>query len=160
MLRAGVSLPVLMKLLGHKSPNMTLRYVEVSLLDVEHEFQLARQQPRDPVYAALVKDTARSLGMITEFVESHQAALEKAKLTPNMVVIDLDCDAADPITLLRKFSRDRTMDGIPTVGLITNYSSELKKDHWNWGCNVIIPPLIAGSTDGIADSLRSYFKNS
>ena len=35
-----------MKLLGHKSPNMTLRYLEVSLLDVEHEFQLARQQPR------------------------------------------------------------------------------------------------------------------
>lgn len=46
MLRAGVSLPVLMKLLGHKSPNMTMRYLEVSLLDVEHEFQLARQQPR------------------------------------------------------------------------------------------------------------------
>ena len=46
MLRAGVSLPVLMKLLGHKSPNMTLRYLEVSLLDVQHEFQLARRQPR------------------------------------------------------------------------------------------------------------------
>jgi site-specific recombinase XerD len=46
MLRAGVSLPVLMKLLGHQSPNMTMRYVEVSLLDVEHEFQLARLQPR------------------------------------------------------------------------------------------------------------------
>jgi site-specific recombinase XerD len=46
MLRAGVSLPVLMKLLGHKSPNMTMRYVEVSLLDVEHEFQLARLHPR------------------------------------------------------------------------------------------------------------------
>ena len=38
--------PVLMKLLGHKSPNMTMRYGEVSLLDVEHEFQLARLQPR------------------------------------------------------------------------------------------------------------------
>jgi site-specific recombinase XerD len=46
MVRAGVSLPVLMKLLGHQSPNMTMRYVEVSLLDVEHEFQLARQHPR------------------------------------------------------------------------------------------------------------------
>jgi integrase len=35
MLRAGVTLPVLMKLLGHKSPHMTMRYVEVSLLDVQ-----------------------------------------------------------------------------------------------------------------------------
>ena len=46
MARAGVSVPVLMKLLGHQSPKMTMRYVEVSLLDVEHEFRLARQQPR------------------------------------------------------------------------------------------------------------------
>ena len=46
ILRAGVSLPVLMKLLGHQSPKMTMRYVEVSLLDVEREFRMARQQPR------------------------------------------------------------------------------------------------------------------
>jgi integrase len=46
MLRAGVTLPVVMKLLGHKTPAMTMRYLEVSLLDVQHEFQLARTQPR------------------------------------------------------------------------------------------------------------------
>lgn len=46
MLRSGVSLPVLMKLLGHKSPNMTMRYLEVSLADVQHEFQLAQSHPR------------------------------------------------------------------------------------------------------------------
>lgn len=46
MLRAGVSLPVLMKLLGHKTPKMTLRYLEVSLADVQREFQLAQSQPR------------------------------------------------------------------------------------------------------------------
>jgi hypothetical protein len=46
MLRAGVSLPVLMKLLGHKTPKMTLRYLEVSLADVQREFQLAQLNPR------------------------------------------------------------------------------------------------------------------
>jgi hypothetical protein len=46
MLRAGVTLPVLMKLLGHKSPHMTMRYVEVSLLDVAREFELASSKPR------------------------------------------------------------------------------------------------------------------
>ena len=54
MLRSGVSLPVLMKLLGHQSPNMTMRYLEVSLLDVEHEFQLARQYPRHLIPAPRV----------------------------------------------------------------------------------------------------------
>jgi hypothetical protein len=35
-----------MKLPGHESPKMTMRYVEVSLLDVGHEFRLATVQPR------------------------------------------------------------------------------------------------------------------
>jgi len=46
MIRAGVSLPAVMKLLGHLKPEMTMRYVQVSLLDVEREFHLARSQPR------------------------------------------------------------------------------------------------------------------
>jgi hypothetical protein len=46
MLRAGVSLPALMKLLGHRSANMTLRYVEITRKDLQREFHLARQHPR------------------------------------------------------------------------------------------------------------------
>lgn len=46
MLRAGVSLPALMKLLGHRTANMTLRYVEITQNDLQHEFHLARQNPR------------------------------------------------------------------------------------------------------------------
>ena len=46
MLRSGVSFPVLMKLLGHVNPEMTMRYVDVSLTDLEREFQRARLQPR------------------------------------------------------------------------------------------------------------------
>jgi integrase len=34
MLRAGVSFPALMKLLGHTSPEMTMLYVEVALVDL------------------------------------------------------------------------------------------------------------------------------
>ncbi|HEV7441496.1 MAG TPA: tyrosine-type recombinase/integrase [Steroidobacteraceae bacterium] len=46
MLRAGVSLPALMKLLGHRTANMTLRYVEITQQDLQREFHLARQTPR------------------------------------------------------------------------------------------------------------------
>jgi hypothetical protein len=45
MLRAGVSFPVLMKLLGHSSPDMTMRYVDVALTDLQREYQLARSRP-------------------------------------------------------------------------------------------------------------------
>jgi hypothetical protein len=46
MLRSGVSFPVLMKLLGHVDPAMTMRYVDGALTDLEREFQLARSKPR------------------------------------------------------------------------------------------------------------------
>jgi hypothetical protein len=35
-----------MKLLGHLKPDMTLHYVEVTLLDLQREFHMARSQPR------------------------------------------------------------------------------------------------------------------
>jgi site-specific recombinase XerD len=38
MLRAGMRLPVLMKLLGHRTINMTLRYAEVSGVDVQRAY--------------------------------------------------------------------------------------------------------------------------
>ena len=46
MLRAGVSFVAVMKLLGHKSPHMTLQYLEITQQDLQREFQLARSNPR------------------------------------------------------------------------------------------------------------------
>jgi site-specific recombinase XerD len=46
MLRAGVSFAAVMKLLGHKSPHMTMQYLEITQQDLQREFQLARSQPR------------------------------------------------------------------------------------------------------------------
>lgn len=46
MLRAGVSLPAVMKLLGHTTPTMTMLYVDVTQTDLQREFQLARSHPR------------------------------------------------------------------------------------------------------------------
>jgi integrase len=46
MLRAGISFPVLMKLLGHVDPEMTMRYVDIALTDLQREFHQARSNPR------------------------------------------------------------------------------------------------------------------
>ena len=46
MLRAGVSFAAVIKLLGHKSPHMTLEYLEITQQDLQREFHLARSHPR------------------------------------------------------------------------------------------------------------------
>jgi site-specific recombinase XerD len=48
MLRLGVSLPALMKLLGHRDIGMTLRYVLITQQDLQREFHQARQNAAHP----------------------------------------------------------------------------------------------------------------
>ena len=42
MLRCGVDLPALMKVLGHASPEMTMVHLDLALTDLQREFELAR----------------------------------------------------------------------------------------------------------------------
>jgi integrase len=46
MLRCGVDIPALMKLLGHNSPEMTMVYLDITLTDLQREFDLACSHPR------------------------------------------------------------------------------------------------------------------
>jgi len=46
MVRAGVSLPALMALLGHVKAEMTMKYVLIAGEDLQREFHLARRHPR------------------------------------------------------------------------------------------------------------------
>ncbi|MFN0103334.1 MAG: tyrosine-type recombinase/integrase [Bryobacteraceae bacterium] len=96
MLRAGVSLPALMKLLGHHNANMTLLYVEVTQQDLQREFHAARLQPRHraPVPAALeeistsvsggsaavIAALANSLRLLELYRLGSEAAPEKKQL--------------------------------------------------------------------------------
>ncbi|MCC6389379.1 MAG: tyrosine-type recombinase/integrase [Bryobacterales bacterium] len=45
MLRIGMSFPAVMKLLGHVSPEMTLRYVEITQADLQREYIAACARP-------------------------------------------------------------------------------------------------------------------
>ena len=84
MFRAGLSMPVLMKLLGHASPKMTMRYLEVSLADVQREFQLARLEPRHLVpapRAASVRAAAADLSSLLDSLQAAQHVLEMFRRT-------------------------------------------------------------------------------
>jgi len=78
MLRAGVSFPALMKLLGHTSPDMTMLYVEVALNDLQREFQQARLKPRHliPQPKTSFSLTRTGLNGVTDSLIAAQHALE------------------------------------------------------------------------------------
>ncbi|HMD98006.1 MAG TPA: tyrosine-type recombinase/integrase, partial [Terriglobia bacterium] len=83
MLRAGVSFPALMKILGHTSPEMTILYVEVALNGLQREFQQARSKPRHlvPQPKTSFAFTRTGLDGVVDSVQAAQHALEMFRRT-------------------------------------------------------------------------------
>ena len=108
MLRAGVSLPALMKLLGHHDANMTLLYVEVTQQDLQREYHAARLQPRHlvPVPPTLQHHAAE--------VSSADAAAVGAALTSALRLMGLYRQLLAPsnqrlLLLSRRLTRIRSL---------------------------------------------------
>jgi len=67
-----------MKLLGHTSPEMTMRYLDVTLTDLQREFQLARSKPRHlaPQPNAPLAPLRAGLGGVIDSLLAAQHVLE------------------------------------------------------------------------------------
>src|SRR2546429_1510599 len=88
MLRAGVSFPAVMKLLGHLSPEMTMQYLDVVLTDLQREFELARSKPRHlvPQPKAPSAPLRSGLNGVLDSLRTAQHVLEMFRRTlPNGV---------------------------------------------------------------------------
>jgi site-specific recombinase XerD len=82
MLRAGVSFPAIMKLLGHSSPDMTMRYLGVALPDLQREYQQARSRPRHLIPQPKPANSARAdLPGLVEALHAAQHVLEMFRRT-------------------------------------------------------------------------------
>jgi integrase len=83
MLRGGVDLPALMKMLGHASPEMTMVYLDIALTDLQREFELARSHslhvappPRTPA-----SSTRQGFGGLIESLLTAQHVVEMYRRT-------------------------------------------------------------------------------
>jgi site-specific recombinase XerD len=74
MLRAGVGFAGVMKLLGHKSPHMTLEYLEITQQDLQREFQLARTHPRHLAPSRIVSSPSTPRADLASLIDSLKLA--------------------------------------------------------------------------------------
>ena len=74
MLRAGVGFAGVMQLLGHKSPHMTLEYLEITQQDLQREFQLARAHPRHLAPSPAVSSASPPRADLPSLIDSLKTA--------------------------------------------------------------------------------------
>jgi site-specific recombinase XerD len=74
MLRAGVNFAAVMKLLGHKSPDMTLEYLQITQQDLQREFHLARSHPRHLTPSPTVSSASPPRADLASLIDSLKTA--------------------------------------------------------------------------------------
>jgi len=92
----------------------------------------------DLFFSVKINDAAKKLGMTAEFVKDNTLAFEKAKLNPPLIILDLNCDAADPVDLIAKIKADPGTAGIPIVGFVSHVQTELKQRAQDIGCDTVV----------------------
>jgi site-specific recombinase XerD len=74
MLRAGVGFAGVMKLLGHKSPHMTMQYLEITQQDLQREFHLAMVHPRHLAPSPIVSSASPPRADLASLIDTLEAA--------------------------------------------------------------------------------------
>jgi len=86
----------------------------------------------DLFFSAKINDCAKRLGMAVEFVKDRTIALEKIAAMPALVIFDLNCATADPLSLIHASA------GIPTIGFVSHVQTDLRQKAVDGGCQVVV----------------------
>ena len=88
----------------------------------------------DLFFTVKINEAAKHAGLTAEFVRSEIDAIERAKLQPSVIVIDLNCAAIDPLRLIGELK----LTGIPLLGFVSHVQGELKQKAQEAGCNMVL----------------------
>ena len=92
----------------------------------------------DLFFTVKINEAAKHAGLTVEFVKSEIDALERAKLQPSVIVIDLNCASVDPLRLIGELKSSPELKGISVLGFISHVQVELKQKAQEAGCDMVM----------------------
>ena len=92
----------------------------------------------DLFFTVKINEAAKHAGLAAEFVKSEIDALERAKLQPAVIVIDLNCATVDVLHLIVELKSTAEVAGINVVGFVSHVQGELKQKAQEAGCNMVL----------------------
>lgn len=92
----------------------------------------------DLMFSVKIIDAAKKRGLTTEFVKDRKLALAKAKSHPELIVLDLNFTAADPIGLIGELKADPDTAGIPILGFVAHVQTGLRQSAVDAGCDTVV----------------------
>lgn len=92
----------------------------------------------DLFFAVKIGDAAKRAGLSIKFTSDPVLAIEKARESPSVIVIDLNNDRAQPVDLVRTLKAAPETRDIPLVGYLSHVHVDLKVKAEEAGCDRVL----------------------
>ena len=92
----------------------------------------------DLMFTVKINDAAKKAGLAAEFVKTEEDVVARAKEGPTAIIIDLNCNCADPIKVVGHLKEDSVYKGISVIGYLSHVQGELKKQAHDAGCDIVM----------------------
>ncbi|MDP9052985.1 MAG: response regulator [Acidobacteriota bacterium] len=92
----------------------------------------------DLFFSVKINDAAKRLGASAEFVKDKTLAIEKAKLKPPLMILDLNSESPDPLDLIAQIKADPDTAGIPMIGFVSHVQTQLRQRALELGCDTVV----------------------
>ena len=108
----------------------------------------------DLMFTVKINESAKRAAMAVEFLKSEIDVLERAKLHPSVIIIDLNFGGIDPLALVKRLKADAGTKGITLIGYLSHIQGELKLQAQDAGCDVVLPR--SALSQNLAQILRRH----
>jgi CheY-like chemotaxis protein len=92
----------------------------------------------DLFFTVKINESAKRAGVAIEFVKSERDVLEKAKSHPTLIILDLNCNAIEPLKLIGELKANAETKAISLIGFLSHVQGELKQQAQEAGCDMVM----------------------
>ncbi len=93
----------------------------------------------DLFFTVKINESAKRAGLGITFVKSELDVLEQAKAQPALIILDINFQGIDPLSLIRKLKADEQTKRINLIGYLSHVQGELKLQAQQAGCDMVMP---------------------
>ena len=108
----------------------------------------------DLIFASKIEQTAKLDGIAVDFATVEQKVMDFAAQQPRLIIIDLNFNAINPLSLIGKLKQHPDLHRTTILGFVSHVQADLKLAAQNAGCDLVLPR--SAFSQDLSDILKQY----
>jgi CheY-like chemotaxis protein len=92
----------------------------------------------DLFFTVKINEAAKRAGMAVAFVKTREDALAAAREKPKLLLLDLNCDAVEPLELIRAMKDAAELRAVRIIAFVSHIQADLKKQAQDAGADMVL----------------------